>query len=327
MNAWRGTRVVVTGGTGFLGRHLVARLRDEGARVTAPSSAECNLLDAASARDLLAGQPDVVFHLAARVGGIGANRERPATFFHDTLAMGLNVLEAARAGGARRLVQVGTVCSYPKHTRVPFREEDLWSGYPEETNAPYGIAKRALLAGTFAYAAEHGLPAVNLLLLNLYGEGDDFDPATSHVVPALVRKCLEAMDTGAGEVVVWGDGSATRGFLYVQDAVEGLLLAARHLRTPDPVNLGAPGEIPVRDLAETIGRLAGFQGTFRFDPAHPNGQPRRALDCSKAERLFGFRARTPMSVGLARTIAWYRARREQERLLPAGAVPAAAVGP
>lgn len=316
MGAWRGQRVVVTGGTGFLGGHLVDRLRAEGADVSAPSSARCDLRDPDRAKQLFAGGADVAFHLAARVGGIGANRSRPATFFRDTLAMGLNVLEAAREGRVRKLVQVGTVCSYPKHTPVPFREEDLWSGYPDETNAPYGIAKRALIAGSFAYAAEFGMRTVNVLLLNLYGERDNFDPETSHVIPALIRKCVDAAERDLAEVEVWGDGTATRGFLYVQDAVDGLLAAALGAGTVEPVNLGAPGEVPIRELAETIGRLAGFRGTFRFDASKPNGQPRRALDCSRAERELGFRARTPMSIGLARTVEWYQAHREREALFP-----------
>jgi GDP-L-fucose synthase len=324
VGAWQGKSVVVTGGRGFLGSHLVERLVVEGARVVAPSSRQCDLTDPAAARRLLAGGPDCVFHLAARVGGIGANQAHPATFFRDTLAMGLHVLEAAREGGARMLVQVGTVCSYPKRTPVPFREEDLWSGYPEETNAAYGIAKRSLVAGSFAYAAEFGLRSANVLLQNLYGERDDFDPRTSHVIPALIRKCVDARESGAETVEVWGDGTCTRGFLYVLDAVDGLLLAARHAESPEPVNLGAPGEVTIRELAETIARLVGFAGSFRFDPSRPGGQPRRALDCSRAERLFGFRARTPMSIGLARTVAWYRAHREQEALFPAagGGAPA-----
>ena len=317
MGSWRGQRVVVTGGAGFLGGHLVERLRAHGAQVTAPTSKQCDLRDAANARQLLADAPDVVFHLAARVGGIGANRDHPATFFRDTLQMGMNVLEAAREGRVGRLVQVGTVCSYPKLTPVPFREEELWSGFPDESNAPYGIAKRALLAGSFAYAAEFGLRSVNVLLLNLYGERDDFDPSTSHVIPALIRKCVHAVAQGLPAVEIWGDGTATRGFLYVQDAAEGLMAAAHGLSTHDPVNLGAPGEVSIRDLAETIGRLAGFRGEFRFDASRPNGQPRRALDCSKAERLFGFRARTSLSIGLARTVEWYREHLERETLFPA----------
>jgi GDP-L-fucose synthase len=326
MGTWGGKRVVVTGGRGFLGSHLVERLRTEGAHVTAPSSRECDLRDPANARRLLSGAPDVVFHLAARVGGIGANREHPGAFFRDTLAMGLNVLEAAREGRARKLVQVGTVCSYPKHTPVPFRETHLWSGYPEETNAPYGVAKRALIAGSLAYAAEFGTETANVLLLNLYGEGDNFDPRTSHVIPALVRKCVEATETGAREVEVWGDGTSTRGFLYVKDAVEGLLLAAERSTSAEPVNLGTPGEISIRDLAATVGDVVGYTGRFRFDPSRPNGQPRRSLDCSRAERLFGFRARTPLSEGLARTVAWYRAERERERLFPASEATALRTG-
>lgn len=326
MGAWRGQRVVVTGGRGFLGSHLVARLQAEGAQVTAPSSSECDLLDPGNAERLLAGAPDCVFHLAARVGGIGANREHPATFFHDTLAMGLNVLEAARNGRTKMLVQVGTVCSYPKHTPVPFRETDLWSGYPEETNAPYGIAKRALIAGSFAYAAQFGTKTANVLLLNLYGEGDDFDPRTSHVIPALIRKCVDATESDTREVEVWGNGTSTRGFLYVQDAVEGLLLAAVRSTRPDPVNLGAPGEISILELAQAIARAVGYRGTFRFDPSRPNGQPRRSLDCAQAERLFAFRARTPMAEGLARTVAWYRAERERERLFPSAEATALRAG-
>jgi GDP-L-fucose synthase len=313
---WHGRRVVVTGGTGFLGRHLVERLRELGADVTAPSSRQCDLLRPENALDLLKASPDVVFQLAARVGGIGANREHPATFFRDTLLMGLNVLEAARLRRVGRLLQVGTVCSYPKHTPVPFREEDLWSGFPEETNAPYGIAKRALIAGSTAYGQEFGLRCVNVLLLNLYGEGDNFDPRTSHVIPALIRKCVEAAERGADEVEVWGDGSATRGFLYVKDAVEGLLAAALRLETPDPINLGAPGEISIGDLARTVARLTGFGGALRFDAAEPSGQPRRSLDVSRAERLLGFRASTGLEEGLSRTIAWWRGELERERLFP-----------
>ena len=318
MGSWTGKRVVVTGGTGFLGRHLVRRLRAEEATVLAPSSAECDLLRYDNAKDLLAGSPDVVFHLAARVGGIGANRNHPGTFFRDTLTMGMNVLEASREGGVGRLVQIGTVCSYPKITEVPFREDDLWSGFPEETNAPYGIAKRALLMGSMAYAEEFGLEAVNLLLLNLYGEEDNFDPASSHVIPALIRKCLEAREEGLDVVEVWGDGTATRGFLYVRDAVDGILAGARSPATRQPVNIGAPGEISIRDLAELIRELTGFSGELRFDPAQPGGQPRRSLDCSRAEELFGFRARTSFREGLTRTIEWYSTERERERLFPSG---------
>jgi GDP-L-fucose synthase len=325
ITSWAGRRVVVTGGGGFLGRHLVARLQREGAEVVAPSSSSCDLLRYENALTLLTPTPDAVFHLAARVGGIGANREHPATFFRDTLTMGLHVLEAARERRAGRLLQVGTVCSYPKHTPVPFREADLWSGYPEETNAPYGIAKRALIAGSMAYGQEFGLTCVNVLLLNLYGEGDNFDQASSHVIPALVRKCLEAEERREAVVEVWGDGTPTRGFLYVGDAAEAIVEAARRVDTPGPINVGAPGEISIRELAERIRRLTGFRGTLRFDAARPGGQPRRSLDCSQAEHLFGFRARTSLEEGLARTIAWYRAERERERLFPPPASRSAAV--
>jgi GDP-L-fucose synthase len=325
MKSWKGKSAVVTGGTGFLGRHLVKGLTTQGAEVRAPSSSECDLLKYENACELFSGSPDVVFHLAARVGGIGANRKHPGTFFRDTLLMGMHVLEAARECGVPRLLQVGTVCSYPKVTAVPFREEDLWSGFPEETNAPYGIAKRALIMGTMAYAEEFGLQSANVLLLNLYGDGDNFDPQSSHVIPALVRKCLEASEKGQDAVEVWGDGTATRGFLYVGDAVEGLLVAAREATSPDPVNLGAPGEISIRDLAGLIGELTGFKGEFRFDPAQPGGQPRRSLDCSKAEKRFGFRARTSLRDGLTRTIEWYRTQRESERLFPNSASRTAAI--
>jgi GDP-L-fucose synthase len=324
MNSWKGKNVVVTGGTGFLGRHLVKGLLAAGATVRAPSSSECDLLELENARELFSGSPDVIFHLAARVGGIGANRRHPGTFFRDTLLMGMHVLEAARECGAGLLLQVGTVCSYPKVTRVPFREEDLWSGFPEETNAAYGIAKRALIMGTKAYAEEFGLRSANVLLLNLYGDGDNFDPQTSHVIPALIRKCLEASEKRQKIVEVWGDGTATRGFLYVGDAVEGLLVAARKAKSPDPVNLGAPGEISIRDLAGLIAELTGFEGSFRFDPAQPGGQPRRSLDCTKAEELFGFRARTGLREGLLRTIEWYRTECEARRLFPSSS-PAATI--
>jgi GDP-L-fucose synthase len=316
MGHWTGRKVVVTGGSGFLGKHLVERLRQEGAHVTAPSSEECDLLRPAQANRLLANSPDVAFHLAAKVGGIGANRHHPATFFRDTLQMGLHVLEAARLGNVKKLVQAGTVCSYPKVTPVPFRESDLWNGFPEETNAPYGIAKRALIVGSMAYGLEYDLEAANVLLLNLYGEGDNFRPESSHVIPALIRKCLEAQDAGRDEIEIWGDGTATRGFLYVKDAVTGLLSIAEKSTSSDPVNLGVPDEISIRDLAEMIAGVTGFSGRFRFDPDKPNGQPRRALDCTRAERLYGFRATTSMAQGLERTVAWYREHREREALFP-----------
>lgn len=316
MGIWNGKSVVVTGGSGFLGKHLVRHLRAVGAHVRAPSSRECDLLRADHAMRLLEGRVDAVFHLAARVGGIGANRKAPGTFFRDNLLMGIHVLDACRVRGVRRLVQVGTVCSYPKVVPVPFREESLFDGFPEETNAPYGIAKRALLVGSRAYAQEFGLEPVNLLLLNLYGEEDHFDLETSHVIPALVRKCLEAKEEHRDVVDVWGDGTPTRGFLYVGDAAEGIAMAASQAPGSEPINLGAPGEISIRALAERIGALTGYRGTFRFDATKPGGQPRRSLDCSKAERLFGFRARTTLEEGLRRTIDWYVEHRERERLFP-----------
>jgi GDP-L-fucose synthase len=323
MERWSGKNVVVTGGTGFLGRHLVRHLRTQGAHVVAPSSTECNLLQPDAADRLFRSRPDVVFHLAARVGGIGANRHHPGTFFRDTLQMGLNVLEGVRAHRVPRLLQVGTVCSYPKITPVPFREAHLWDGFPEETNAPYGIAKRALIMGSMAYAQEFGVSTANVLLLNLFGEGDNFDPSTSHVIPALIRKCLDAQDERRKFIEVWGDGSATRGFLYVTDAVVGIASAAARCPDADPVNLGAPGEISIRDLALMIGELTEFKGEFRFDSSKPGGQPRRSLDCSRAEHLLGFTATTPLRAGLERTIAWYRTERERERLFPKGSVPVA----
>lgn len=316
MASWANKRVIVTGGSGFLGGHLVRHLRQEGAAVRAPSSTECDLLRLENALRLFEGSPDVVFHLAARVGGIEANRKAPGTFFRDNLLMGIHVLEACREKKVGRLVQVGTVCSYPKHTQVPFREEALFDGYPEETNAPYGIAKRALLVGGRAYEKEFGIAIVNVLLLNLYGEEDHFDLETSHVIPALIRKCLDAKEEGHTMVDVWGDGSATRGFLYVRDAVHGLAAAGLRMNSSEPVNLGAPGEISIRDLARCIGELCGYAGTFRFDASRPAGQPRRSLDCEKAEKLFGFRARTTLRDGLQRTIEWATAHREQQKLFP-----------
>lgn len=330
MDTWKGKRVVVTGGAGFLGTHLVGHLRRAGAAVHAPSSRECDLLRPENAVRLLQGSVDAVFHLAARVGGIGANRTSPGTFFRDNLVLGLNLLEACRVRGVRRLIQVGTVCSYPRITPVPFREENLFDGYPEETNAPYGIAKRALLVGARAYEKEFGLEPVNLLLLNLYGEHDHFDLETSHVIPALIRKTIEAKDEEKSAVPVWGDGTPTRGFLYVGDAVDGIARAALRSKTSEPVNLGAPGEISIRELATLIGELCGYRGSFTFDASLPGGQPRRSLDCTKAERLFGFRATTTLRDGLRRTIDWYNEERERRRLFPAtdrsGAVERPAAG-
>ena len=311
MDALRGRRVFVTGGAGFLGSHLLPRLRAvEGVAVVAPTEAECDLLDRGAVRRALAdARPDVVVHLAAVVGGIGANRTNPGRFFRDNMAMGLHLVDEARRAGVGKLVLLGTVCAYPKFAPVPFREADLWNGYPEETNAPYGVAKRALFVMAEAYRAQYGLESALLLPVNLYGPGDHFDPETSHVIPALVRKCVEAAERGDEEVAVWGTGQATREFLYVEDAAEGILLAAEHYDGRDPVNLGAGFEISIRELADRIAKLTGFTGQVRWDSSRPDGQPRRRLDVSRAREVYGFTATTPLAEGLSRTIAWFRAHR------------------
>jgi len=299
------SRVLVTGGRGFLGSHLVELLRAKGDHVVAARRGDGDLTRWDEAERLFAAaRPEVVYHLAAEVGGIGANRANPGRYWYANLLMGAHVLELSRLHGVSKLVVAGTVCAYPKHTPVPFREEELWNGYPEETNAPYGVAKKAVLVGAQAYREQYGLDAVFLLPANLYGPRDNFDLETSHVIPALVRK----MEEGGDEVVLWGDGSPTREFLYVEDAAEAFALAGERYDGREPVNLGTGEEISIRELAETIAELTGFAGELRWDETMPNGQPRRALDASKAERLFGFRARTPLREGLERTIAWYRSR-------------------
>lgn len=308
---WRGRRVVVTGGAGFLGSVLADRLRDTGAQVFVPQRADYDLTDpAASARVFTDARPDVVFHLAAAVGGIGANRANPGQFFYENMAMGLNMVEQARRyGRSEKLVIVGTTCSYPGEAPVPFKEADLWSGYPEPTNAPYGIAKRALLVMAQAYRAQYGLQAVYVIPANLYGPGDDFDPATSHVIPALIRKCVEAVDQGRDEIVAWGDGTPTREFLHVRDAARGLMLAAERYESADPVNLGTGQEISISDLLAKIAALAGYHGRIVWDATKPGGQRRRQLDTSRARDLFGFAPEVPLVEGLRETIEWYRARR------------------
>lgn len=302
-------RVLVTGGSGFLGSHLVDLLRARGAReVIVPRSREFDLTDMASTQRLFAqARPDLVFHLAARVGGIGANRRHPGTFFRDNMAMGLNVLETARQQGTAKVVIAGTVCAYPKFTPVPFREDELWNGYPEETNAPYGIAKKALLVMAQAYRQEFGSNFVMLFPVNLYGPRDNFDLEDSHVIPAMIRKFIDAQSRGERRVVLWGDGTPTREFLYVADAAEGLVLAAERYDGPDPVNLGTGAEISMRALADTIARATGYAGELVWDSTKPNGQPRRMLDVSRARERFGFAARTSFQDGIAHTIAWYRA--------------------
>jgi GDP-L-fucose synthase len=311
-----GKRVVVTGGAGFLGRFVVCELETRGpAEVVVPRKSEHDLVDRPACRRLLAEtRPDVVIHLAARVGGIGANRENPGLFFFDNLMMGVLLIEECRLARVPKVVTVGTICSYPKLTPVPFREEELWSGYPEETNAPYGLAKKMLLVQGQAYRQQYGMNVIHLLPVNLYGPGDNFDPALSHVIPALIRKFQEALDRGKDEVEVWGSGRASREFLYVADAAKGIVLASERYDGGQPVNLGAGFEISIRELVEQIARLMGFEGAVRWDGSKPDGQPRRCLDTSRAESLFGFRAETSFEEGLRRTIAWYR----EGRTLPAG---------
>ena len=313
---WNAQRVIVTGGAGFVGTHLVERLRTLGvAELVIPRSRDYDLRQAEQIKRLYADHPDttLVIHLAATVGGIGANRTHPGTFTYDNLVMGTELLQQARLSGIEKFVGIGTICSYPKFTPVPFREDDLWSGYPEETNAPYGLAKKMLLVQSQAYRAEFGYNAIHLMPTNLYGPGDNFDLETSHVIPALIRKMIEAQEAGRDHVVLWGDGSATREFLYVKDAVEGITLAAERYNGGEPVNLGSGTEISIRNLAELITELVGFEGELRWDTSKPNGQPRRCLDVSRAESEFGFRAQTAFRDGLRDTIAWYRGQRETER--------------
>jgi len=300
-------RTVVTGGSGFLGFHLVERLRADGHEVVVPRSADYDLTHEVDAARLFADtRPEIVFHLAALAGGIGANRAAPGRFWHANLLMGVHVLEQCRLAGVRKVVMLGTICSYPKHTPAPFREEDLWNGYPEETNAPYGVAKKALLVGAQAYREQYGLNAITLMPVNLYGPRDNFDLETSHVIPALIRKMVDAQESGQGEITLWGSGTPTREFLYVEDCAEGIALAGERYDDGGPVNLGSGEEISIRALAELIAELTGFDGDIHWDTSRPDGQPRRLLDTTKATDLFGFRARTSLRAGLERTIEWYR---------------------
>jgi GDP-L-fucose synthase len=301
-------RILLTGGSGFLGRHVEAALRAQGAReIIVPRKAQYDLTqEEAVARVYRDHHPDVVIHLAAIVGGIGANRENPGQFFYDNLMMGTQLLEYARRSGVAKFVGIGTICSYPKHTPVPFHEDDLWNGYPEETNAPYGLAKKMLLVQGQAYRAQYGFNAIHLLPVNLYGPGDNFDPSSSHVIPALMLKCQQAIDSGASEIVCWGDGSPTREFLFVEDCAEAITAATRLYDGPEPVNVGAGFEISIKDLAELVAGMMGFEGEIRWDVSKPNGQPRRCLDVSRAEKAFGFRARTDFHAGLDKTIRWFR---------------------
>lgn len=305
---WEGKKVTVTGGAGFLGTCLIKKLEERGANdIFVVRSEDYDLREVGpTVRMLEHAKPDIVIHLAARVGGIGANRASPAEFFYDNLMMGVPLMHYSCMMGVKKFVAIGTVCAYPKYAPVPFKEDDLWNGYPEETNAPYGLAKKMLLVQAQAYRQQYGFDAVFLLPVNLYGPGDNDDPESSHVVPAMIRKFLEAGSAGEDRVTLWGDGSATREFLYVEDAAEGIALATELYDRPEPVNIGSAYEVSIRELAKTIARLTGFGGRVEWDTSRPNGQPRRKLDTGRAEREFGFRASTPFEEGLARTIEWYR---------------------
>jgi GDP-L-fucose synthase len=306
-------KIVVTGGAGFLGGAVTEALARRGCRpeqVVSPRRKQFDLVHEADVVRLYeTHRPQVVVHLAAVVGGIGANRENPGSFYYQNMVMGALLMEHARRAGVEKFVAIGTICAYPKFTPVPFKEEDLWSGYPEETNAPYGIAKKALLVQAQAYREQYGFNAVYLLPVNLYGPRDNFDPQSSHVIPALIKKFVEAVERKDDVVEVWGTGRATREFLYVDDAAEGIVLATEHFDGPEPVNLGAGFEISIKDLAESIARITGFQGRLVWNASKPDGQPRRCLDTTRADRFFGFKARTPFDEGLRRTIEWYRSSR------------------
>jgi GDP-L-fucose synthase len=315
---WRERRVLVTGGRGFLGQAVVEQVRLRGAKeILAPTSTEYDLRDRDAVRHMYAAtQPDLVIHLAARVGGIGANMARPADLYLDNLLMGTYVLEEARLHETPKTVMVGTICSYPKFTPVPFSEESLWQGYPEETNAPYGIAKLAQLVQVQANRAQYGQQAVYLMPTNLYGPRDKFHPAVSHVIPALIKKAVEAKESGADHLDVWGTGSASREFLYVDDAADGIAQAAEFYEDGDPVNLGADRELPIRDLVDIIIRLVGYSGEVRWDTTKPDGQPRRGVDGSRARERFGFTARTSFDEGLHRTLEWYLTNRDEAEARP-----------
>lgn len=308
---WSNRRVCVTGGDGFLGKNVVRQLRERGAKeIFVPLIKDYNLVEPGDVvRVLEDAKPDVIIHLAAHVGGIGANREHPAEFFYDNLMMGVQLMHQAWKRGVEKFVAIGTVCAYPKFTPVPFKEDDIWNGYPEETNAPYGLAKKMLLVQAQSYRQQYGYNAIFLLPVNLYGPGDNFNPKSSHVIPALIRKCIEAQESGQSEVQIWGDGSPTREFLFVEDAARGIVMASEKYNGADPVNLGSGFEISIKDLASLIARLTSFQGKLVYQTDQPNGQPRRALDITRAQQMFGFKAQVDFEEGLQKTIEWFRANR------------------
>ncbi len=305
---WKNKKVIVTGGNGFLGSHLVNNLKQKGAEVFVPDHKEYDLVKIDDINRMYNDCPkaEMVIHLAAKVGGIGANREHPGSFFYDNLMMGVQLIHEAYIRKIPKFVALGTVCAYPKITPIPFKEDDIWNGYPEETNAPYGLAKKMMLVQSQGYRKEYGYNSIFLLPVNLYGPGDNFNPETSHVIPALIKKCVDASKNGDGEIVVWGDGSATREFLYVEDAAEGIILAAEKYDKSDPVNLGSAFELSIKETVETIARATDFKGKITWDTSKPNGQPRRKLDTSRAEHEFGFKSPTPFEEGLRKTIDWYR---------------------
>jgi GDP-L-fucose synthase len=308
MSFWEGKRLLVTGGSGFLGRHVVSKLRTHSpAEIFVPRRQTSDLTDVENVEKVYnAARPDIVIHLAGDVGGIGANRANPGRFFYNNLIMGVQLMEYGRRHGVEKFVALGTICAYPKATPIPFREEQLWDGYPEETNAPYGLAKKMLLVQAQAYREQYGFNAIYLLPVNLYGPNDNFDPRISHAIPAIIKKCVDAVRSGAGEIVLWGTGNPTREFLYVEDAADAIVLATEHYDGAEPVNIGCGKEISIKGLAVMIANLTAFKGRIVWDTTQPDGQPRRSLDVTKAERLFGFRARMPLEEGLRRTIDWYK---------------------
>lgn len=310
---WKNQRFVVTGGSGFLGKVLTQKMQERGAtEIFIPRIEDYDLVDPVAIDQMLQdSKPDVIIHLAAHVGGIGANSEHPAEFFYDNLMMGVQLMHKAWQTGVKKFTAIGTVCAYPKFTPVPFKEDDIWNGYPEETNAPYGLAKKMLLVQSQAYREQYGFNSIFLLPVNLYGPGDNFNLRSSHVIPALIRKCIEAEEAGVKEIEVWGDGSPTREFLYVEDAAEGILLATEFYNESLPVNLGSGNEIAIKELAEKIANLSGFSGQLRWNTDKPNGQPRRGLDTTRAYEKFGFRANMTFDEGLANTIAWYRENKDK----------------